>query len=39
MDMNNELRALGMLELKSIAKGFYCADTVVKTAEVGLVKA
>ena len=39
MDMNNELRALGMLELKSIAKGFYCADTVVKTAEVELVKA
>ncbi|MFQ9798856.1 MAG: BMC domain-containing protein [Clostridia bacterium] len=31
------LRALGMLELKSIAKGFSAADTMVKTAEVELV--
>ncbi len=34
---NNELRALGMLELKSIARGFTCADAVVKTADVELV--
>ena len=34
---NLELRALGMLELKSIARGFQCADTVVKTADVELV--
>ena len=36
---NNEFRALGMLELKSIARGFQCADAVVKTAEVDLIYA
>lgn len=35
--MERMLRALGMLELKSIAKGFSCADMVVKTADVELV--
>ncbi len=37
--MNSEMqfRALGMLELKSIARGFQCADHVVKTAEVELI--
>ena len=40
MDTNNfDLRALGMLELKSIARGFQCADAVVKTAEVELIYA
>ena len=33
------LRALGMVELKSIAKGFSAADAMVKTAEVELVTA
>lgn len=35
--MELSLRALGMLELKSIARGFSCADAVVKTADVELV--
>ena len=34
-----EYRALGMMELKSIARGYEAADQLVKTAEVELVTA